>query len=143
MKSLAVIYLTALAAALTGCRPAPKVDEQAVLETVRANVAAMQREDLAGVMSTVHSESPAAQTTGEQISELFEQTSLRYSLSDLKIVEANASEARVRFTQTTKSADAASDVNANTITGEHLLRSENGQWKIFSTQLAEIKQLDP
>src|SRR5258708_15615812 len=69
-----------------GCQRKPLVDEHAVFSAIQDNVTAMQNKDTAGVMATVHSESPDFASTREVIDEVFKQYDLHYTLSDLKVV---------------------------------------------------------
>src|SRR5688572_25482096 len=85
-------FTALLVCLLAACAPKTKVDQAAVFSTLEENLQAMQREDLDGVMATIH---PAAPDVGEirgGIEELFAKYDLKLDLRDLKIVNATPDE---------------------------------------------------
>ena len=73
-----------------------------ILAVVRANVDALNREDLSAAVAVMHPDSPGFQQTKEMSEKLFPTYDLRYTLKDLAIDSVTGDEARVRFSQVTE-----------------------------------------
>lgn len=127
------ILALALAALLIGCGSENKADHAAAFDLLQKNVDAMQREDVAGVMATVHPESPDFEATRGVIEELFSKFDLKYELSDLKVVSATPAEIKVSFVQKTMKVSGPPELPNHIVEGVHTLRKEGAQWKLFRT----------
>lgn len=108
----------------------------AVLED---NVEALMAKDLDGYMETIHGESPAYESTKETITEFFEY-SLDIELADLEMKEQSEDEAVVHYTQRTIEKDSG-DFENNETRGEHILRPDDGKWKIYESEIFEVNPL--
>lgn len=109
------------------------VDEKAVFATIRENLIAMQNKDLNGVMATIHPESPGFATTRSALEDLFKQSELRFTLSDLKIVSATPEEVKVSFVQKTEKISGPPEIQGSITDGVHTLRKDHGKWKLYGT----------
>jgi len=68
---------------------------------IKANAEFMNKEDLEGVMSTIHPESPSYALTESMAKLIFDRYDLKYEVENIKILEENDNEAKVQFTQVT------------------------------------------
>jgi len=129
-RPLLVIVATAF---LTACGPQNKVDQAALFGVLEKNIDAMQREDLAGVMATIHPESPDFEATRGVTGELFAKFDFKYELRDLKVVSATPEEVKVSFVQKTTKVAGPADVPTHLVEGVHTLRKDGGEWKMIRT----------
>ncbi|MBR7798241.1 MAG: hypothetical protein ACQEWU_20725 [Bacillota bacterium] len=110
---------------------------KAVLEE---NIQTMMDKDLQGHMKTIHPESPGYDTTKELINSLQAYT-LDITLTDVHVEEKSAAEARLAYTQTNMKVEGP-DYQNNQTTGVHILKPDNGEWKIYSSEIGETVNLD-
>ena len=129
-RPLLVIVAAAL---LSACGPQNKVDQAALFGVLEKNMDAMQREDVAGVMATVHPQSPDFDATRGVIEELFAKFDLKYELRDLKVVSATPEEAKVSFVQKTTKVAGPAVIPTHLVEGVHTLRKDGGEWKMIRT----------
>ena len=147
MKKISTAFALAMILALT-CLPtsaAGPVDEAAVLDAVRANVDALEREDLPAYMATIHQDAPAYEGTKKIVAELFHDYDLEYQLEKIELVKEDDADqesgvAKVRFIQVTTLVKGGKFKN-NRTTGVHTLKSSGGQWKLFSTEVENVEYL--
>ena len=136
MKSFYAPLLAALLLpfGMGGCeKAAPPPTEAVLFQTIEDSARAVEKKDLDALMATVHPKSPAAQSTRASMSELLQAVTLKCTLSDLHIVTASPKEARVSFTQKTEKVAGDIDFPNNIIQGVHVLKPDDGRWKIFTT----------
>jgi len=127
LRSLLVIVTAAL---LSACGPQHKVDQTAVFAVLEKNMDAMQREDIAGVMATVHPQSPDFDATRGAIEELFAKFDFKYELRDLKVINATPEEVKVSFVQKTTKVAGPAEIPTLLVEGVHTLRKDGDQWKM-------------
>jgi hypothetical protein len=127
----------------TACSPLPREDEAAVFGIIQENLQAMQKEDLAGVMATVHSQGENLAATRAVIEEIFAKYDFRYTLSDLKVTGARNGVVRVSFVQRTERTGGADDRPDNIVEGIHLLKKDGAQWKLLGTVADRVTPLHP
>ena len=118
------------------------VDEANLLNAVRANVDAMETRNIAGIMETIHPESPNYAATQQFIEELLANCTLRCTLENTKVLSVGQDEAQVSFIQTTEKVSSEMPFNDNRLEGIHLLKKHNGVWKIYSTQVTKSEILN-
>src|SRR3954468_6098782 len=94
MKPFSAPAAAALVCALAACTAKPSPEQEAALAVVRENVKAMEREDLEGVMATMHPQSANLEGQRQQIEKVFATFDLKYELSSLKLVSINETEAK-------------------------------------------------
>jgi len=127
-----------------GCeKPAAPAPEKTVLfQVVEANVHAVEKKDTDAVMATIHPKAPSFASTRDIVSEMFKTLDLKCTLSDLQLVTASPEEARVSFTQKTEKTGGEGDFQNNIVKGVHILRPDDGKWKIFNTVQTSVTGLD-
>lgn len=119
--------------------PAIPEDEElfAVLEE---NLKAMQEKDLDKYMETIHSDSPDFASTETTMEQLFIYD-LDLELSGLAVEEKTEEEARVYYEQTSIKVDGPEFQN-NLSSGVHILKPDDGVWKIFGTEIRDVVAVD-
>src|SRR5699024_6037422 len=96
--------------------------------------------DYEGYMDTIHTDSPSYDTTSEMVKDLFTYD-LAIELSDLHVKEKSAEEARVGYTQQTVDIN-GTDFEDNETVGEHILRLDDEEWKVFHSEVIEMNVLE-
>lgn len=145
MRISLLLLICLLACGLPACnrvKVSPE-EEKVLLDTVRENVAAMEKEEIDAFIGTIHSESPQFNDTYDVAQGLFEKFQLKYTLSDLKVVGRDKGSARVSFTQRTEKVGGDAPFKNNTVSGVYELKQEDGRWKIFGTVSSKVVQIDP
>ena len=115
-------------------------EDEELFEVLERNIATMADDDSTGHMETLHSESPGYAET-EQILEDMSVYTLDIEISDLEVEEKSEEEARVFYTQRNMKVDGPTYEN-NELTGIHIMRPEDGEWKIYNTELMDYIVLD-
>ena len=113
-----------------------------VEETVKSQLSALNREDVAGYMSYIHPDSPGALATRDNLAATFREYDLKTTLEKLEPVTLNDGEAKVHFVMLTEKLSGPAFRN-NRVTGTHILRKDGGVWKVFSTVQDRLDYLDP
>jgi hypothetical protein len=108
---------------------------------VRAQSEALNREDMKAAADAIHPSSPGFQQTKDITAKLFSIYDLRYTLKNIKLESETADTAKVRFSQITKKISGPAFRN-NRIDGIHILKKDDGRWKIYDTQTIKIEFLD-
>lgn len=108
---------------------------------IKANAAYMNEEDLEGVMTTIHPESPSLPATEAMAKQIFDRYDLNYKIEKIKVLEENENEVKVEFTQLATKLSGPEFKN-NRITGVHTLRKDGDSWKVYSTQMVKVDLLD-
>lgn len=139
-RIMAGLFITAICFAFFSCKQEKSEFADEILSTVKQNAEALNNEDIDAYMATLHEGSPAYESTGEKLTQSFEQFDLKITVENLKVVEASGEEAKVEFVQVTKSGE-NSDFNDNRMKGVHLLRKTGDEWKIYKTEVRNIDYL--
>jgi hypothetical protein len=114
-------------------KPLPTPTEAELFATVQENIKALENKDADGVMATLHPAAPGFATSRNMLAEMFSSVDLKFTLSDLRVISASPQEARVGFVQKTEKVGGNSEFKDNTIEGFHVLRPDQGKWKIYTT----------
>ncbi len=115
-------------------------EDKELFNVLETNIQTMMDQDMDSHMETIHSEAPAYASTEELLDQMAAYT-LDMKLSDLVVEEKSEEEARVAYTQTSMKVDGPEYQN-NVTKGVHLLKPEDGVWKIYSSEIAETIPLD-
>ena len=114
----------------------------AVEGSVKSQLSALNREDIAGYMSYIHPASPDSLATRDKLAATFLEYDLKTTLEKAEPVTLTDGEAKVRFVQLTEKLSGPA-FRKNRVTGIHILRKDGGVWKIFSTIQESLDYLDP
>jgi hypothetical protein len=118
-----------------------ETDRQAALETVRRNLAAMEKGDLEAMMATIHPESPQFEATRTAMRAFLEQNKFSYEFEKLAVESADDEVIRVGFVQVTRNLGPDRRLPDNRVTGTHILQQDGGQWKIWETEARSYEKL--
>lgn len=110
----------------------PKVAEE-IISVIKENLAATQAEDKERVLKTVHKDSPQMRSTKQGMDYVFGHFDMEYNLERAEVIAVNNEEARVYYVQTTR-ARSGQGFQPMRAAGIHILKKENGEWKIFKTE---------
>ena len=111
------------------------------LAIIYENIRASNEENVNRYMATIHSKSPSYQSTEAMTKEAFSLFDLSYKISGLKIIKQNKNEVVVAFTLTTQKIRGP-NFRDNRISGDMILRQEDGRWKIYNQVVHDIKYLN-
>jgi len=113
---------------------------EAAKSVFRANVKALNEENLDAYMATLDSGSSGFEQTRALIQNLFETYDLRYEIDAIEVVEASTETIKLRVTQSTKKISGPA-FNNNQLVAIHTLRKRNGEWKISETEVKDVEAL--
>ncbi|AFH50444.1 Hypothetical protein IALB_2741 [Ignavibacterium album JCM 16511] len=133
-----ISFLFVIAIIFSGC--SVKNNYSTPEYSIEANAKFMNEEDFDGVMSTIHPESPSYSTTEKLVKKIFDTYDLSYKLEKVKLIEKNGNEAKVEFVQLTTKIKGPEFKNNRTY-GIHTLKLDGDSWKIFSTEVTDLKFL--
>lgn len=114
---------------------------KAVSKTVEDNCKFLTDENLEKFLSTIHSESLGYQDAKKDPKQLFDQYDLVYTITSKKLLGYDSDYAYIRVTQVTKKVKGPA-FRDNSIDVIHVLKKENGIWKIWSGCLLSIQYLE-
>ena len=110
----------------------PKLARE-IIAVIKENLAATQAKDKERVLKTIHKDCPQLRSTKEGMDYVFKNYDMVYNLEKAEVIEISGDEAKVYYEQTTR-AISGQGFPPNRSTGIHILRKENGKWKIFKTE---------
>lgn len=115
-------------------------DDDELISVIESSLQAFEDKDVDEYLKTIHSESPAINSTKATLEQL-KPFSFKVELSDLKVEEKTEKEAKIKFTQKTIATDGG--MPSSQVKGIHVLRLDNdGKWKIYTTEPEETLLLD-
>ena len=114
---------------------------QPVDMALKAQINAMNGEDLPAFMSYLHPDNAGFRSAEVTTRKLFEDYELRTVLEKTEGISLTEGEAKVRFTQLTQKISGP-EFRDNRVSGVHTLRKDNGVWKILATEADAVVYLD-
>ena len=117
----------------------PKIKAE-LLSVIRENLAATQAEDKERVLKTIHKDCPQMRSTKQGMDYVFANYDMVYNLEQAEVIEVFGDEAKVYYVQTTR-AKSGRGFPPSRSTGIHILKKENGIWKIFKTEYLSNEQI--
>lgn len=139
LKSLTIALLIILAAAsLAGCGSNP--EEEAAQQVLTDQLEFLRNEDLEGVMSTMHPESPAYSQTRVVVEQVFELYDLEYNLETVEVVEMSENQAKLRAVQVTRRVSGP-ELADTRVTAIHTIRKTGSGWKLYESQTESSEAL--
>ena len=130
--------------------PDPSLQDNAIAErdreieaaqsVFRANVQALNEENLDAYMATLDSGASGFDRTRALIQNLFETYDLHYEIDAIEVVEVSTETIKLRVTQTTKKTSGPA-FNNNQLVATHTLKKRNGVWKISDTKVEDVEAL--
>lgn len=134
--------LPAVALAFAGCERITDADKAAALATVKQNLEAMEARNAEAVAATIHSQSPHFEKTKMLTDQLFKKYELHYELKEAAVESVARDTIRVRFVQDVVKISGPPDFKSTRTAGVHVLRREDGAWKLWSTENQQVTYLE-
>ncbi len=109
-----------------------------VLEGLQAT----EKEDIAAVLQTIHSQSPAYNKIGQQLPRIFEDYDLKYALLSYVFLGTDDEYAVARITQTTEKVNQKTDTppfQGNRVDIIQIFRKEKEAWKFWNQVILEFE----
>jgi hypothetical protein len=110
----------------------PKVAAE-IIGVIKENIAATQAKDKERVLKTIHKDCPQRSSTIQGMDFVFANYDMVFNLEEIEVIELSADDAKVYYKQTTR-ATRGEGYPPTRATGIHLMKKENGKWKIFKTE---------
>ena len=140
VKSLKAIFaIVIISLSIIGC--SSKEEYSTPESVIEANAKYMTQENLDEVMNTIYKDSPNYASTESMIKTLFDRYDLSYKINSMKVTEETQNEAQVQFVQETVKISGPEFKN-NRVTGIHTVKKDGDSWKIYSTQIKDVKYLN-
>jgi len=114
--------------------PEEEVIKNEILKILQKNLEATQNEDVAGVLETIHEDSPQLSSTKGGMEYVFNNYDMKYELEDVKFISITNEEVKAIYQQTTKAVSGGGFANKRSIGIHTLMKSKDGNWKIFETE---------
>jgi len=114
--------------------PEEEIIKDEIFELLQKNLEATQNENVAGVIETIHEDSPQLSSTQEGMEYVFNNFDMKYELEDVKFISITDEEVKAIYQQTTKAVGGAGFTNTRTIGIHTIKKSKDGYWKIFNTE---------
>jgi hypothetical protein len=115
--------------------------EQQIKAILYRNLQGVREENIELVMLDIDKKSPDYKKTRDLAIGLFNLYDLQYAMNRINIINVSQSEAKARTIITTKKINGP-EFRDNMVTSIHTLKKTNGQWKIFSTTIENVKFLN-
>jgi hypothetical protein len=117
----------------------PKITSE-IIAVIKENLAATQAEDKERVLKTIHKDCPQMRSTKQGMDYVFANYDMVYNLEQAEVIEVIGDEAKVYYMQTTQ-AKSGKGFPPSRSTGIHILKKEEGKWKIFKTEYLSNEQI--
>jgi hypothetical protein len=117
----------------------PKIASE-IIGVVKENIAATQAEDKDRVMATIHKDCPQRRSTIQGMDYVFANFDMVFDIEKMEVIEISGEDAKVYYVQTTRSIRGAGFAPTRA-TGIHLMKKEDGKWKIFKTEYLSNEQI--
>jgi len=140
MKSKIILFVTIIFL-LTVVSCSSGEDYYTPESVVEANTKYMNEEKFDEAMNTIHKDSPAYPATESMLKQLFDRYDLDYKVISMKVIQETETDAKIEFVQITSKLTGPEFKN-NKATGIHTLKKDGDSWKIYTTEMKDIKFLD-
>jgi hypothetical protein len=117
----------------------PKIAAE-IIGVVKENIAATQAEDKERVLKTIHKDCPQLRSTIQGMEYVFANYDMVFDLEKIEVIELSREDAKVYYMQTTRAIRGQS-YPPTRATGIHLMKKEDGKWKIYKTEYLSNEQI--
>lgn len=138
-KNLKLVLVLFLPLIFLECNTKVDSDEE-IISVLYKNISAAENENLDLYLSTIDLDSPVYSETRTIIINLFKNYDLKYELKKVVVLNKSSDEARVGFIQKTTKLNGPS-FRDNELSGIHILKKNNGSWKIYNTETNNLNYL--
>lgn len=139
LKLPVVISLILLAAVLApGCGNDPR--EDAARQVLDDQLAALQNEDLEGVLSTLHPDGPQYSQTRAMVEQVFALYDLEYDLENVELVDMSEEVVTLRVVQVTRRINGP-ELPDTRVTVVHTFRKDGDRLKLYESRAESSETL--
>ena len=117
----------------------PKIAAE-LIAVIRENIAATEAKDKDRVLKTLHKDCPQRRSTIQGMEYVFANFDMKFDLEQIEVVEVTGEDAKVYYMQTTR-AIRGEGFSPTRASGIHLMKKEDGKWKIFKTEYLTNEQI--
>ncbi len=117
----------------------PKIAAE-LTAVIRENIAATEAKDKDRVLKTIHKDCPQLRSTIQGMDYVFANFDLKFNLEQVEVLEVSDEDAKVYYMQTTR-AVRGEGFPPTRASGIHLMKKEDGKWKIFKTEYLTNEQI--
>jgi hypothetical protein len=117
----------------------PKIAAE-IIGVIKENIAATQAKDKERVLKTIHKDCPQLRSTIQGMDYVFANFDMVFDLEKIEVIELSGEDAKVYYMQTTR-AIRGQGYPPTRATGIHIMKIENGKWKIFKTEYLSNEQI--
>ena len=100
----------------------------------------LKAKDKDRVLKTIHKDCPQRRSTIQGMEYVFANFDMEFDLEKIEVLEITDEDAKVYYMQTTR-AIRGQGYPPTRATGIHLMKKENGKWKIFKTEYLSNEQI--
>ncbi|MFP4445954.1 MAG: hypothetical protein ACLFPD_06870 [Desulfosudaceae bacterium] len=144
MKKILAVMVTIMLAGMmlaAGCAD-KSADKEAVKDVLRANLKALQAEDLDGYLATLDPDSPGYEKMKLICPKIFEIYDLEHEVEKIEVLDISDQEARVRTVQVARRISGPDSYRHNRSTTVHTLKKKDGAWKLTETEQESMEYLE-
>lgn len=117
----------------------PKIAAE-LIAVIRENIAATEAKDKDRVLKTLHKDCPQRRSTIQGMEYVFANFDMKFDLEQIEVLEVTGEDAKVYYMQTTR-AIRGEGFPPTRASGIHLMKKEDGKWKIFKTEYLTNEQI--
>lgn len=117
----------------------PKIAAE-LIAVIKENIAATEAKDKDRVLKTIHKDCPQLRSTIQGMDYVFANFDLKFNLEQIEVLEVSDEDAKVYYMQTTR-AVRGEGFPPTRASGIHLMKKEDGKWKIFKTEYLTNEQI--
>ena len=117
----------------------PKIAAELIV-VIRENIAATEAKDKDRVLKTLHKDCPQRRSTIQGMEYVFANFDMKFDLEQIEVLEVTGEDAKVYYMQTTR-AIRGEGFSPTRASGIHLMKKEDGKWKIFKTEYLTNEQI--
>lgn len=117
----------------------PKIATE-LIAVIRENIAATEAKDKDRVLKTLHKDCPQRRSTIQGMEYVFANFDMKFDLEQIEVLEVTGEDAKVYYMQTTR-AIRGEGFPPTRASGIHLMKKEDGKWKIFKTEYLTNEQI--
>lgn len=115
--------------------------EDAILDSVRKQVEALNRRDAETALTYVHPNAPGINQTRVLTKKMVQEYELLYMIQKLNVDSVTGDEAKVSYTEIVQRMSGG-DYRSNRVTGVHTLRKDGDVWRLFTNKVLSTEYLD-
>jgi len=117
----------------------PKIAAE-LIAVIKENIVATEAKDKDRVLKTIHKDCPQRRSTIQGMEYVFANFDMKFDLEQIEVLEVTGEDAKVYYMQTTRAVRGAGFAPTRA-SGIHLMKKEDGKWKIFKTEYLTNEQI--